>query len=325
MDSLKQSTYPSVEIIVVDNHSTDGSPDWVEKHHPEVTLVRCDKNTGYAGGCNRGAKKAMGDYLLFLNNDTVHEPPWIEPLVATLKKDPAIAAVQPKILNYFEKELFDYAGGSGGAMDVLGFPFARGRLFLTREEDKGQYDDVTQVFWASGTAFLMKKSLFEDAGGLDEVFFAHQEEIDLQWRLQLMGYRVFVNPESVIYHKNALTLPMHSARKNYLNHRNSLMMMLTNYNLPLTIYLFPIRLVLELVAVGYALALFDFGHVVAIFRSLLWLLSHPVTIYRKRRKTKAIRKLKDREVIHLFYRGSVVVGYYLLRKRRYSDLIPRAR
>lgn len=323
LNSLKRCTYPNIEIIVVDNASTDGSPDWVEKNHADVKLVRCQKNTGYAGGCNRGLRIASGDYVLFLNNDTVHEPNWIEPLVDTLEKNSTIGAVQPKILNYFDRDLFDYAGGSGGAMDILCFPFARGRLFLTREQDKGQYENETQIFWASGTAVLLKKNLFEEAGGLDEIFFAHQEEIDLQWRLQLMGYRIFVNPKSVVYHKNALTLPMHSPKKKYLNHRNSLIMMLSNYNLPLILYLFPIRLFLEFVAVLYALALRDFGHIGAILKSLLWLLIHPGTIYRKRRKTKAIRKLKDREILLLLYKGSVVLDYYLLRKRRYSDLISK--
>lgn len=324
LDSLKKSTYPHVETIVVDNASSDGSPEWIEQNHPDVTLIRCETNAGYAGGCNRGATAATGEYILFLNNDTVHEPGWIQPLVDTLLEDPTAGAVQPKILNYFERDMFDYAGGSGGAMDVLCFPFARGRLFLTREYDTGQYDDKTEIFWASGTAFLVKKEAFKEAGGMDEVFFAHQEEIDLQWRLQLLGYRIFVNPQSVVYHKNALTLAMNSPRKKYLNHRNSIVMMLANYNLPLVLYLFPVRLFLEFVAAVYALALRDFGHVGAIFKSLFWIVTHPVTIYRKRRRTKAMRKLTDREILQVLYRGSVVVDYYFLGRRRFSDLTSNA-
>jgi len=323
LSSLKKCTYPEIEIIVVDNASTDGSPEWIQKNHPDVKLLQCEQNFGYAGGCNRGVDSASGDYLLFLNNDTIHEPDWIEPLVNTLQGDLTIGAVQPKILNYFERDLFDYAGGSGGAIDILCFPFARGRLFLTRERDEGQYDDETQIFWASGTAVLMKKSLFEKVDGFDELFFAHQEEIDMQWKLQLMGYRIFVNPRSVIYHKNALTLDMHSPRKKYLNHRNSLIMMLSNYNLPLTLYLFPIRLFLEFVAMVYAITLRDLDHVGAIMKSLLWIISHPGFIFRKRQKTKDIRKLKDREILPIFYQGSVVFSYYVLRKRYYSDLISK--
>ena len=323
LNSLKKCTYPNLEIIVVDNASTDGSPEWIEKNHPDVKLIRSERNMGYAGGCNRGALSASGEFLLFLNNDTVHEPGWLEPLVRSLRKNPTIGAVQPKILNEFERDLFDYAGGSGGAIDIFCFPFARGRLFQTRERDDGQYDDESQIFWASGTAVLMRKFLFEKTGGFDELFFAHQEEIDIQWKFQLMGYRIFVNPQSVVYHKNALTLTMHSPRKKYLNHRNSLLMMLSNYNLPLTLYLFPIRLFLEFLAIIYALALRDFGHTGAILKSLFWIICHPGTIYRRRQKTRGIRKLKDREILPLFYKGSVVLDYYILRKRHYSDLISK--
>ncbi|MDP7666347.1 MAG: glycosyltransferase family 2 protein, partial [Candidatus Poseidoniia archaeon] len=183
LDSLTKSTYPNIEIVVVDNASTDGSPDWVAENHPDINLVRCSENHGYAGGCNRGAAEAEGEFLLFLNNDTIHEPGWIEPLVESMEVDETVAAVQPKILNYFERNKFDYAGGAGGALDILCFPFVRGRVFFELEEDEGQYDSAAEIFWASGTAFLVRKSVFEDSGGFDESFFAHQEEIDLQWRI----------------------------------------------------------------------------------------------------------------------------------------------
>jgi|TARA_Y100000310_G_scaffold201831_1_gene201920 hypothetical protein len=322
LESLYKSSYPNMEVVVVDNASTDGSPEWIVANHGKVNLVRCRENRGYAGGCNLGAEYASGDYLLFLNNDTVHTPDWIELLVATLEKNRGVAAVQPKILNYFEKELFDYAGGSGGQMDILCFPFARGRLFLTREEDSGQYDDETDIFWASGTAFLVRKSVFEEVGGFDETFFAHQEEIDLQWRIHLAGLDVVVNPASVVYHRNAVTLTMHSPQKKYLNHRNSLLMMLSNYSLPMALYLFPIRLILEFIAVLYALVLVDFGHVAAIFRSLFWILFHPHVIHRRRKRTRSVRCLKDRAILAKLYRGSVVLDYYILGKRSYSDLMP---
>ena len=322
LESLQRCSYPNIETIVVDNASTDGSPEWVEANHSQVNLIRSEENKGYAGGCNRGAEVASADYLLFLNNDTVHEPDWIEPLVSTLEENHNIAAVQPKILNYFEKELFDYAGGSGGHMDILCFPFLRGRLFMTREKDSGQYNDVTDIFWASGTAFLVRKSVFEKVGGFDETFFAHQEEIDLQLRMHLAGLDVAVDPASVVYHRNAVTLAMHSPQKKYLNHRNSLLMMLSNYSLPMAIYLFPIRLILEFIAALYALALFDFGHVGAIFKSLFWILIHPHVIHKRRKRTGSLRRLKDRDILSKFYRGSVVLDYYILRKRRYSDLMP---
>jgi GT2 family glycosyltransferase len=306
----------------VDNASTDGSPEWVAENHPDVKLVRCDENHGYAGGCNRGAEVAKGEFLLFLNNDTVHEPGWIEPLVESMEVNETVAAVQPKILNYFERNKFDYAGGAGGALDILCFPFVRGRVFFELEEDEGQYDDTAEIFWASGTAFLVRKSVFEESRGFDESFFAHQEEIDLQWKFHLMGYSVVAVSQSVVYHRNAATLPMESPWKKYLNHRNSLLMLLSNYNLPLTLYLFPIRFVLEFVAALYAVALFDFPHVLAVFKSLGWIVVHPRLIARRRRRVHLLRKLSDKEMMGKFYSGSVVFDYYLRRKRRYRDLIP---
>jgi|ETNmetMinimDraft_8_1059916.scaffolds.fasta_scaffold12356_3 GT2 family glycosyltransferase len=321
LDSLKATTYPEIELLVVDNGSTDDSVDWVAKNHPDVRLIKNASNEGYAGGCNGGAQVAKGELLVFLNNDTVQEEGWIEPLVETLQSDSDVAAVQPKILNYFERDLFDYAGGSGGAMDLLCFPFARGRLFLTQEKDMGQYDDETDIFWASGSAFMVRRSDFEVAGRFDELFFAHQEEIDLQWRLHLMGRRSRVNPKSVVYHKNAVTLPAQSLNKQYLNHRNSMLMLLSNYSLPLMLYLFPIRLALEIVAIFYSLALVDFRHVFGILQSLIWILFRPHVILKRRRRVKSIRQLKDREVISRMYKGSVVLQYYIFKKRNYRDLV----
>jgi len=239
LDSLKASTYPFFEIIVSDNASSDGSQSWLKSHHPDISLLENDANYGYAGGCNLGARIAKGSILVFLNNDTIQDPDWLNHLALSLITDESAVAVQPKILNYYQRDLFDYAGGSGGFMDVLGFPFARGRIFLDQEKDLGQYDDSRQIFWASGTAICVWKDAYEKAGGFEESFFAHMEEIDLCWKFHLMGKRVYVEPKSVVYHKNAVSLPMQSHWKYYLNHRNSLLMVLGNYSFPLSIYFSP--------------------------------------------------------------------------------------
>ncbi|MBT6866733.1 MAG: glycosyltransferase family 2 protein, partial [Candidatus Marinimicrobia bacterium] len=233
LDSLKKTNFDSFEIIVSENASSDGSQAWVKENHPDVILVENDKNYGYAGGCNRGANLAKGKYLLFLNNDTIQDPNWLQPLVDRLESDSSIAAVQPKILNYYKRDVFDYAGGSGGFMDIFCFPFARGRLFLNQEKDTGQYDEAQSCFWASGTAMMVRKNIFESAGKFDETFFAHMEEIDLCWRFQAMGFKIWAEPKSIVYHKNAVSLPMHSHRKYYLNHRNSLLMLFGNFSIPL--------------------------------------------------------------------------------------------
>lgn len=320
LESLEATTYPALEVIIVDNASHDGSPELIEKEFPHFKLIRNSNNAGYAGGCNRGAESAAGDYLLFLNNDTVHEPQWISNLVETLEKDNNSAAVQPKILNYFSREKFDYAGGCGGHLDILGFPLAEGRLFNEIEHDHGQYEDSDRIFWSSGTAFLIRKAVFFKVGKFDESFFAHMEEVDLCWRLHLAGYDVRSNPKAVIYHRNAATLPMYSHLKYYLNHRNSLLMLLTNYSLVTALYLYPLRFALEGVACVYALSKLDFAHITAIVRAQLWLLVHPGLIWRKRRFNKHLRELKDRKIMKKMVRKSAVFEHYILRKKTWAEI-----
>ena len=320
IDSLLQTNYGSYEIIISDNASSDGSQDWVKSNHPNIRLLENDQNYGYAGGCNRGAKIAKGDYLVFLNNDTIQDIMWLDHLVKIMTQDDNIAAVQPKILNYYKQNLFDYAGGSGGMMDIFCYPFARGRLFLEQEEDNGQYNDSRRCFWASGTAMMVRASLFKAAGEFDEVFFAHMEEIDLCWRLQAMGYNVWVDPSSVVYHKNAISLPMHTHRKYYLNHRNSLLMLLSNYSLPVAFYIGTIRAMLEFVALGYALIKFDHRHASGIIRSAIWILLHPHTIIKKRYWFSSIRKVKDKNLFKNMCKTPIVLAHYLFGKNTYPEI-----
>jgi GT2 family glycosyltransferase len=321
LESLTLTEYDNFEIIVVDNASTDGSPDLVTLNFPQINLVENSENFGYAGGCNRGAKIANGEYLVFLNNDTIQEPNWLFPLVDFLKLNSKVAAVQPKILNYYDRTKFDYAGGAGGWLDILGFPFARGRIFQELEEDKGQYDSMRPVFWTSGTAFMVRKVDFELVGGFDESFFAHQEEVDLCWKFHLVNKETWAIPSSVVYHKNAVTLPMFSLKKQYLNHRNSLQMVLSNYSLPLALYILPIRFSLEFVALSYALLRMDFNHVFGIIKSLLWIITNPFAILKRRKHIKTIRTVKDKKVLSWLFWGSVVFDYYIRGKKRSIDII----
>ena len=179
IDSLNNTEYSNFEIIVVDNNSSDESVKWLKANHPKIKIIENDKNYGYAGGCNRGINNSKGDYIVFLNNDTIHKKDWLSNLVTFMNKHPDCAAVQPKILNYYERDKFDYAGGAGGHMDILCYPFARGRLFLEQEIDNNQYDDDAPCFWASGTAIMVRKEFFLEVEKFDENFFAHMEEIDL--------------------------------------------------------------------------------------------------------------------------------------------------
>ena len=324
IDSLKGSTFDSFEIIVSDNASSDGSQAWIVENHPDVILLENDNNYGYAGGCNRGVNVAKGEFILFLNNDTIQNPNWLDPLIDRMKGDESIAAIQPKILNYYDRKIFDYAGGSGGHLDLFCFPFARGRVFLNQEEDLGQYDNAKRCFWASGTAMIVRKDLFKAAGKFDETFFAHMEEIDLCWRFQAMGYEVWAEPRSVVYHKNAVSLPMHTHRKYYLNHRNSLLMLFGNYSIPVAFYVGFIRLILEFTALGYAIVKMDWNHVTGILRSLGWILIHPITIRRKRSRFNQIRKMRDRDIMGAMTKTSVVLAHYLSGKKTYLDIESKA-
>ena len=321
LESLSRNTYPNLEILVVDNASTDGSSDWISLHYPNIKLIQNNKNYGYSGGCNRGAEASSGDYLIFLNNDTVHNEDFIERLADFLNLNPQVSAVQPKILNYFDRNKFDYAGGCGGWIDILGFPFARGRLFLDLEVDVNQYEKIRPIFWASGTAMMIRKKDFELLGGFDDVFFAHQEEIDLCWKIHLSGSQVWSIPSAVVFHKNAVTLPMFSRLKQYLNHRNSMLMILSNYSLPMSLYLVPIRIGLEFVALIYSLLRLDINHFIGILQSFAWILTHPHIVVKKRIRTQKLRKVKDRRVIQNMYWGSIVFDYYIKRIKKSSDII----
>ena len=320
ISSLINTKHDSYEIIVVDNASTDGSQSWVKNTYPQIKLIENDKNYGYAGGCNVGALEAEGNYLVFLNNDTTQDPDWIQNLENFMKKDKMIAAVQPKVLNYFNQNIFDYAGGSGGYMDKFCFPYARGRIFSKQEQDIGQYNDSKQCFWSSGTAFMVRKKLFFKAGQFDKHFFSHMEEIDLCWRLQAMGFQIWVEPNAVVYHKNALSMPMHSHRKYYFNHRNSLLMLFGNYSLKNTLILGFGRTILEFIALGYSTLSLNWKQAIAIIRSLLYIISHLDIIIKKRRKMKAIRIKKDEYIMKNILKKSLVINYYLRGVRVYSEI-----
>ncbi len=320
--SLFQSTKLKINVILVDNGSTDGSVVMTEKEFPSVQIIKLDRNLGFAGGCNIGLRATTTPFVLILNNDTVHEQGWIERLLAKLQSAENLAVVQPKILSYQDQGYFDYSGACGGEMDIFGFPFARGRIVEEVEIDRGQYDDFfDRIFWASGTAFLARTDIIKNAGLFDESFFAHMEELDLQWRMQLMGYEIAVEPGSVIRHRSGYTLGAESPFKKYLNHRNSLLMLLSNYSFFITVYIFPVRLLLDYMALLFSVIKGDFGRFTAIIKAHFWILAHPGLIYRKRKLVKSLRKVSDKKIMSRLYHGSIALGFYLFGKRRYIDIL----
>jgi len=307
------NTPDEVELIVADNASDDGSVAFLKEHYPGVRLILLEKNYGYAGGYNRALAQVDTEYYVLLNSDMQVTEGWLQPCIGMMEEDHGIVAVQPKIRSLENPAYFEHAGAAGGFLDKYGFPFCRGRIFLTVEKDEGQYDDAVDIFWASGAAMFVRAYAFHKAGGFDERFFAHMEEIDLCWRFQNLGFRVCYCPDSVLYHLGGGSLPASSPKKTYLNFRNSLWMLAKNL---------PGRMFRKIILLRYALdemAAFRFlikgqgKNLLAIARAWYALLSH-------RKRLKKHRQNVPREMPEMLYRRSIVIQHYLLRKKYFSDL-----
>lgn len=222
------------EVIVADNASTDASRDVLRDEFPAVRTILLDQNYGFAEGYNQALRQVEADVFVLLNSDVEVTPGWLTPLIAYLEAHPECAALQPKIRQWAEpadsavRQRFEYAGASGGYLDRYGYPYCRGRVFGTLEQDHGQYDTPVPVLWATGAALVIRAADWRESGGLDGRFFAHQEEIDLCWRLRARGRSIVCVPQSVVFHVGGGTLPTGSPRKNYLNFRNNLLLLYKN-------------------------------------------------------------------------------------------------
>jgi len=225
---IENTSMPGVEIIVADNASTDSSLSVLKDKFPTVRTIVLDKNYGFAGGYNKALAQVEADYFVLLNSDVEVTPHWLEPLVAYMNEHKEVAACQPKILSYLHRTNFEHAGAAGGYIDRFGFPFCRGRILGIAEEDKGQYNSIIDVFWATGACFFIRSDVYWKVGGLDDEFFAHMEEIDLCWRMKSRGYRIVCIPESSVYHVGGGALNYESPHKTYLNFRNNLLMLYKN-------------------------------------------------------------------------------------------------
>ena len=228
LPSVVQNTPDWAEVIVADNGSTDDSLEMLRTHFPTVKQLVFDRNYGFAEGYNRAIATVEHEYCVLLNSDVEVTPHWLDAPIATLDADPKVVAVQPKIRAWREKEKFEYAGAAGGFMDRYGYPFCRGRVLHVVEKDEGQYDELADLLWATGACLFVRTAIYKAAGGLDAQFFAHQEEVDLCWRLRTRGYRIGCTPASVVYHVGGATLEMEHPRKTFLNFRNNLLMLYKN-------------------------------------------------------------------------------------------------
>jgi GT2 family glycosyltransferase len=310
------NTCPGAEVIIADNASSDDSVAFVRERYPQLRIIEMDKNRGFAGGYNEALRQVESDYYVLLNSDVEVSPGWLEPVIELMEKDPAIAACQPKIRMYADKRSFEYAGAAGGWLDYLGYPFARGRVFDDCEEDSGQYDQAEPIFWASGAAMFIRARLFHEMGGLDTYFFAHQEEIDLCWRLQLAGYKVYSCPKSVVYHVGGGTLPKGNERKVFLNFRNNLIMMAKNLPAGQCLWKLPFRFLLDSISAWKSLLAGEGVYFMAILEAHLAFLKW---VAFKRKQSIFPQKRGGR--LTGWYPGSVVWQYFVVGKKTFREIV----
>ena len=303
----------SAEIIVADNHSTDQSVPLLQQSFPMIRLIQLSDNYGFCGGYNRALQQVDDDYVVLLNSDIEVTDGWLTPMIALLDNDPAIAAVQPKVLSYRHKNKFEHAGAAGGFIDVLGYPFCRGRVFDAVEEDNGQYNDEREVFWATGACLMIRTAAFKKFGGFDEDFFAHMEEIDLCWKLHRAGQKIFYCGQSTIYHVGAGTLDYNNPRKIYLNFKNGLSVLLKHLDTGELLYKLPIRIALDWIAAFKFLLQGEpkgFAAVIRAHHDFLFNLNRDI------RKRNAIRKAYPTYADAMVYSGSIVFDYFLRGKKK---------
>ncbi len=304
-------------VVVADNGSTDDSIAFLKEKYPNVDLICFEKNYGFAEGYNKAIAAVEEEYVVLLNSDVETPKGWLTPMIDYLERHPNVAACQPKILAFNEKNKFEHAGAAGGFIDRYRFPYCRGRIFSSVEEDKGQYDDVTQIFWASGAALTIRKADYEGAGGLDATFFAHMEEIDLCWRLNSRGRKLVCVPQSVVYHLGGGTLNMNHPRKTYLNFRNNLLMIYKNENSENLKKVLFVRKILDNVAGLMFLIKGDVDNFKAVRKARKEFRLIKSQYFRKREEN-----LKQQTVsaFPFNYDGSVVFAYYAKGKKYFNKL-----
>jgi GT2 family glycosyltransferase len=317
LPSVLRNSPPWARIIVADNGSTDCSLQLLRSNFPSVEVIDLQRNSGFAQGYNLALRQVAADYYLLLNSDVEVTPQWLEPLLAIISSSPQVFACQPKILSKREPQYFEYAGAAGGMIDVLGYPFCRGRLFHTTEKDEGQYKVQEPIFWASGACMLVRADLFHSLGGFDGDLFAHMEEIDLCWRAKNAGYSILYCPESTVYHLGGGTLAYQNPRKTYLNFRNSLVTLIKNEN-PAHLWskLF-IRMCLDGVAGIRFFLQAEWKHLWAVLRAHFYLYANISKLKAKRvnaQKTAITFQHAER------WNGSIVWAYFVKGVRRFSDL-----
>jgi GT2 family glycosyltransferase len=306
------------KVYLADNASTDDSINWTKNNYPSIQIIAMPKNTGYAGGYNIALKSVEEEVVCLLNNDVAVTAGWCDLISARFIKDEQLAACQPKLLDYKNKEHFEYAGAAGGFLDRFAYPYCRGRIFDTIEKDTGQYNDPINLHWGSGACLFLRKTAYVEVGEMDEDYFAHQEEIDLCWRLRHAGYIIGFEPKSVVYHLGGGTLSSLTAQKTFYNFRNSLYNIVKNEHTSSWIFILYIRMLLDGVAGLRFLAAFKWIHFMAVIKAHFYFYVHFYPLLQKRKKVKALNSINR----NYTNRISIVYQYFINKNKTYTSLIP---
>ncbi|HEV7621931.1 MAG TPA: glycosyltransferase family 2 protein [Flavisolibacter sp.] len=309
--------YANYKVVVADNASTDDSVAFLQHSYRQVELIILPENYGFAGGYNKALAHVKADYYVLLNSDVEVTPGWLRPIIDLLEESEINAACQPKLLAYDNRDCFEYAGAAGGWLDLYGYPFARGRVFNICERDFGQYDSTEEIFWASGAALVIKSKVYHELNGFDQYFFAHQEEIDLCWRIKTKGYKIFCCVQSVVYHVGGGTLPRTNSRKTFLNFRNNHILLAKNLPLREKFWKIPFRLMLDQLSALKGLIHGDGGYFIAIIKAhwafYYWILSG------RRDKLNMINKpLKSMSGV---YKGNIAWKHFVKHKKLFSEIV----
>lgn len=318
---IENTTYPNAEIIVADNASTDDSIAFLKVNFPIVKIIQNTENTGYAGGYNEALKHVKADIYCLLNSDVEVTKNWLESILPTFENAKVMAA-QPKILSYHNKSAFEYAGAAGGFIDKYGYPFCRGRIFETLENDTHQYNEPTEIFWASGACLFVRSYIFHKLGGFDEDFFAHQEEIDLCWRIKNLGYTIMYAPKSVVYHVGGGTLNKSNPKKTFLNFRNNRFLLIKNLSQKEYQKISFIRNSLDIIAAIVALLKGNLQEAKAIINALKALKKQQSLYLKKRTNNELLIQLSaiDKPNGNGIYSKSILYQYFLKGKKKYSEI-----
>jgi riboflavin kinase/FMN adenylyltransferase len=322
LPSVGYSSQSEFDLLIIDNASEDDSVNYVSEWHPEAKVITLSENYGFAKGYNKGLSQVDTPYIVLLNSDVQVSENWLDPLIAHLDDNPDVAVVMPKIRSYADKDKFEYAGAAGGHMDYLAYPFCRGRIFDTVEKDEGQYDSEQEIFWASGAACVIRTEVFKSLGGFDSDYFAHQEEIDLCWRILRSGYTIKAIPTSIVYHVGGGSLDYSSPQKLYLNFRNNLFTLFKNDSVANLLWKLPMRFILDIIAAFKYLLLGNIKAFLAIIKAgLSFSGSIPMLIKKRKLVQSQIDSINRGETKKdLLYTKSILIKYFLLGKKQFNKL-----